>query len=143
MHLLVDLDLVVGQLVLLRELEVECGGLANLELELELGAVLEVEVALLLRGDHITQVVDLLLLQVLEHGIRRHAVRLLGQDTLAVHLLDDAHGHHAGTEARNVGLATVLAQSLLHLGSIICLDNFHAEDRNTTLALIAYNVHSK
>ena len=84
-HLLVHLDLMVGQLVLVRKLQLDLGSLADLEHELELGSVLEIEVALLLGRDDVAQVVDVLLLEVFEDGVRRLAVRLLGQHALAVH----------------------------------------------------------
>ncbi len=91
-HLLVDLDLVVGQLILVGKLQLDLGSLADLEHEFELGGVVEIEVALLLRGNHVAQIVDALLLEIFENGVRSLTVGLLGQDALAVHLLDDAHG---------------------------------------------------
>ena len=121
MHLLVDLYLVVRKLVLLRESYVDLGGLAYLEDELMLGIVVEVEIALLLRRDHITHIVDALLLEILEDGVRGGAVRLLGHGALAVHLAYDAHGNHTRTESRDVGLALVVAKHLVDSLAIILL----------------------
>ncbi len=141
-HLLVDLDLVVGQLVLLRrERHVDLRSLADLEQELELGVVVEVEVALLVRRNHIAQIVDLLLLQILEYGIRRRAVRLLGQDALAVHLLDDAHRYHAGTESRDIGLALHLAQLLVYRLAVIVGVDDDLQKRCALLAILSCNIH--
>ena len=142
-HLLVDLDAVVGHLILLRKVELDFGCFAELEDEVELLAVLEIEVALLVRRDHVAQIVDLLLLQVIESGVRRQPVRLLGQDALAVHLLDDAHGHHAGTETGDVGLATIVAQHLLDLLGIVGLADLHAEQRAAAFALFSYDLHNE
>ena len=142
-HLLVDGDGVVGQLVLLREVELDLGSLADLEDELELLAVLEIEGALLLRGDHVAQVVDVLLLEVLEHGVRGGAVRLLGQHALAVHLLDDAHRHHAGTEAGDVGLAAVFAQRLLDALAIVLLAHGYLHERSVLFTLFSYDLHTE
>ena len=141
MHLLVHLDRVVGHLILVRKLQLDLGSLADLEHELELGAVLEVEGALLLRGDHVAQVVDVLLLEVLEHGVRSLPVGLLGHDALAVHLLDDAHRHHAGTETGDIGLAAILAQRLLDLLRIILLAHGHPDERGVLFALFSYDIH--
>ena len=140
-HLLLDLDLVVGQLVLLRQVELDLRSLADLEHELELLAVVEVEGTLLLRGDHIAQIVDILLLEILENGVRRLAVGLLGQHALAVHFPDDAHGDHARTEARNVGLALVLAQCLVDLLRVILLAHGNLDERGVLLALFSYDIH--
>ena len=141
-HLLLDGDGVVGQLILLRESESDGRSLADLEHELEFGAVLEVEVALLLRRDHVAQVVDVLLLEVLEHGVRSRAVRLLGQHALAVHLLHDAHGHHAGAEARDVGLTLVLAERLLDRLAVILLAHGDPDQRGVLFALFSYDIHN-
>ena len=142
-HLLVHLDRVVGHLILVRKFQLDLGSLADLEHELELGAVLEVEGALLLRGDHVAQVVDLLLFEILESGVRRLAVRLLGQDALAVHLLDKPRRHHARAETGDIGLALVLAQGLLDLLSVIGLADSHADQRVILAALFSYNVHNE
>ena len=88
-------------------------------------------------------VVDLILLQVVEHAVRSQTIRLLGNNALTIHLLNKAHRHHARTEARNVGLATILAQRLLDLGCVVALDYHDAQDRYTTLALISRNFHSQ
>ena len=143
MHLLVDLDLVVGHLILVRKIEFDLGSLADLEHEIELLAVFEIEIALLLRRDHVAQVVDLLLLEIFEHGVRRRTVRLLGQHAFAVHLLDKAHGHHAGTEAGDVGLALVLAQLLLDGLAVILLAHRHPEQRVVFFALFSYDLHNE
>ncbi len=77
-HLHIDLDRVVGHLIFRRQLEpFTSGAFADLENEFEFGPVLEIEVALLLRGDHVTDIVDLLLLQVVERRFRSLAVSLL------------------------------------------------------------------
>ena len=143
MHLLVHLDLAVSQLILVGELQVDGGSLADLEHEFELRGVVEIEIALLLRGDHVAQVVDLLLFEILESGVRRLAVRLLGQDALAVHLLDKPHRHHARAETGDIGLALVLAQGLLDLLSVIGLADSHADQRVILAALFSYNVHNE
>ena len=135
MHLLVDLDLVVGQLILVGKLQLDLGSLADLEHEFE--------VALLLRGNHVAQIVDALLLEIFENGVRSLTVGLLGQDALAVHLLDDAHGDHARTESGNVGLALVLAQGLFDLLPVIRLADSHADQRVILAALFSYNVHNE
>ena len=144
-HLLVHLDLAVSQLILVGELQVDGGSLADLEHEFELRGVIEIEIeiALLLRGDHVAQVVDLLLFEILESGVRRLAVRLLGQDALAVHLLDKPHRHHARAETGDIGLALVLAQGLLDLLSVIGLADSHADQRVILAALFSYNVHNE
>ena len=136
-HLLVDLDLVVGHFILVRKIEFDLGSLADLEHEIKLLAVFEIEIALLLRRDHVAQVVDLLLLEIFEHGVRRRAVRLFGQHALAVHLLDKAHGHHAGTETGDIGLALVLAQLLLDGLAVILLAHRHPEQRVVFFALFS------
>ena len=93
--------------------------------------------------DHGAQVVDLLLFEILESGVRRLAVRLLGQDALAVHLLDKPHRHHARAETGDIGLALVLAQGLLDLLSVIGLADSHADQRVILAALFSYNVHNE
>ena len=142
-HLLIDLDLVVGQLILVGKLQLDLGSLADLEHEFELGGVVEIEVALLLRGNHVAQIVDALLLEIFENGVRSLTVGLLGQDALAVHLLDDAHGDHARTESGDVGLALVLAQGLFDLLPVIRLADSHADQRVILAALFSYNVHNE
>ena len=131
----------VGQLVLVRKLQLDLGSLADLEHELELGSVLEIEVALLLGRDDVAQVVDVLLLEVFEDGVRRLAVRLLGQHALAVHFPDEAHRNHARTETRDVGLALVLAQRLVDLLRIILLAHRNLDERGVLLALFSYDIH--
>ncbi len=141
-HLLVDPDRAVGQLILLRKLQFHGGGRTGLEHELELGIVLEIESALLLRRDHVAHVVDLLLLEVLEHGVRSRAVGLLGDHAFAVHLADDTHGNHARTETGNVRLALVVAQSLLNGLAVIAFAHRHLDEQRVLFALFFYDIHS-
>lgn len=141
-HLLVDGDAVVGHLVLGRECEVDGGRLADLEHVLELGVVIEIESSLLLGGNHVAQIVDALLLEVLEDCVRRRAVRLLGHHALAVHLPDDAHGHHAGAETRNIGLATIFAQRFLDGFAVILLAHLDRNQRGLLLFLCSFDLHN-
>ena len=142
MHLLVDLDAVVGHLVFGRERQLDLGSLADLEHVFELGVVIEIESALLLGGNHVAQIVDVLLLEILEDGVRRRAVRLFGHDALAVHLLDDSHRHHAGTEARDVGLAAVVAQRFLDGFAVILLAYLDRNQRGLLLFLCSFDLHN-
>ena len=113
----------------------------HLENVFEFGPVLEIEVALLLRGDHVTDIVDLLLLQVVERRFRSLAVSLLRKHALAVHLLDHAHRHHTGAEARNIGLAFVLTQGFFDRIAVILLAYGHLDERVILLALFSYDIH--
>ncbi len=142
-HLLVDGDRMVGQLVLLRERELDLRSLADLEDELEVGAVLEVEVALLLRGDDVAQIVDVFFLEVLERRVRSLAVGLLGQHALAVHLLHDAHRHHAGAETGDIGLAAVFAQRLVDLLCVVLGRHRDLQQRIVLAALLSYDIHNE
>ena len=142
MHLLVDLDAVVGHLVLGRKSKVDLGRLADLEHILELGVVIEIESTLLLGGNHVAQIVDVLLLEVLEDGVRRRAVRLLGHYALAVHLFDDSHRHHAGAEARDVGLAAVVAQRFLDGFAVVLFANLDRNQRGLLLFLCSFDLHN-
>jgi len=141
-HLLVDLDAVVGHLVLGRKSEVDLGRLADLEYILELGVVIEIESTLLLGGNHVAQIVDVLLLEVLEDGVRRRAVRLLGHYALAVHLFDDSHRHHAGAEARDVGLAAVVAQRFLDGFAVVLFADLDRNQRGLLLFLCSFDLHN-
>ena len=140
-HLLIDLDRVVGHLIFRRQLEFHLGSFADLEDEFKFGPVLEIEVALLLRRDHVTDIIDLLLLQIVERCFRSLAVSLLRKHALAVHLLDDAHGYHARTQSGDVGLALVLAQGLFDLLPVILLAYGHLDERVILLALFSYDIH--
>ena len=140
-HLLIDLDRVVGHLIFRRQLEFHLGSFADLEDEFKFGPVLEIEVALLLRRDHVTDIIDLLLLQIVERCFRSLAVSLLRKHALAVHLLDHAHRHHTGTEARNIGLAFVLTQGFFDRIAVILLAYGHLDERVILLALFSYDIH--
>ena len=142
-HLLVHLDLAVGQLILVRKFEFYLRSLADFEHEFELLAVLEIEIALLFRRNHVAQVVDVLLLEILEHRVRGGAVGLLGQHALAVHLLDETHGHHAGPETRNIGLAPVFAQLFLDGLAVILFAHRYLEQRIVLFALFSYDLHNE
>ena len=142
MHLLVDLDLVVGDLILCSECHLILWSNTVLEYELVSSVVLEIEVALLLCWDYIADVVNLLCLQILECCIRSLAVSLLCNSALAVHLLDYAHRNHTLTESWNVCLAAVLFEHLLNLSCVVSLLNNDAEQCCTQLFLYFCNVHS-
>ena len=142
MHLLVDLDLVVGNLILSSKLELILWSYTILEYELVSSVVLEVECTLLLSRDDIADVVNLLCLQVLECRVRSQAVSLLCYDTLAIHLLNDTHWHHTWAEARYICLLLVLAEFCLNISSIVLLLNNDAKQCCTLLFLYFCNVHS-
>ena len=142
-HLLVDLDLVVGQFILVRQREVDLRSFADLEHELELGAVLEVETALFVRRDHVAEVVDLLLPEVFENGVRGQTIGLLGQHALAVHLLHEPHRHHARPESRNVGFAFVVAERLLDGFAVVLFAHGYFDERCVLFALFSNDIHTE
>ena len=106
-HVLGDSDIVVGNRVLLVQAVVQLGSQGNVEDKFQFFLGVQVLGLLIGRGQWLTQYVQIVVLDVVEQGIREQFVDFVGRNPLGIHFFDDAHGNHARAEAGNIGFLTI------------------------------------
>ena len=140
-HLIFDPDRIPGYFIFFTQVDTDLRSQTHFEHELVFGAVVEIQRLLFVARNHIADERELLFFDVIEAGFRSGAVRLLGNDSFAVHFIDNPHRNHPRAETRNVRFAFVGAQRLIYSFTVIGLTHGHLQQRGEIFKIFSDNIH--
>ena len=134
LHLLGSGDVVVGQLVLLAQLDVDAGSQSHVVGEVEV--LLRSEVIVCDYGQGLPEDLELLLVDVAEELLDHVAVDLIYLDGFADLLLDQAQRCVPLTEARQRSLLLIVLDFLLYLCLVVCSLHRDGDDGSYVRSLL-------
>ena len=141
-ELVVNLDIIIRDLVLVRQLSLHLRSHGNVEYELQITFLLEIlRFLLLLIRQRLTQHLDLVLLDIAIKLLADQAVHFLHLHGGAILTLDHSHRHLTWTETRNLGLLTIVFQCLLNLLLIVGGLDDHSHNAIDFIRAIKCNFH--
>ena len=97
------------------QLHVNLGSHGQIKLERVGSGLLDVYGLVALVRQGLAQHLDFVLLHILVHLLTHNAIDDVHLHGVAIHTLNHTHGHHTRTEARHVGLLTIVFQCLLDI----------------------------